>query len=384
MITTVDIILLHLVRSQQVIGRCSSIITPEDFSEPGEEHAGIIYDVALEWYKSNKTAIPQIYMETGLNERMVNVQAYMSDAAITRIYRTVKWIYTCTEGELNTAYAINLIQQLVDTRQIRQLAANLGNVQDADEFKDGMDRLRQAHQATRLSGVENMNHLFVPGQLSFTNSIRTPTGVPFVDTLFNGGTAPGEVYGILAPTGGGKTTLASMLYCELAKQRRHVALFSYETELQPQVTNKIYGYMGQIHRDDLRIADISEMDPAAASRLTTALSLYCPYMHVYDMKKDTAKGIGCGGVPELRNQVDALRQAGTRVDVVIIDQLLSLVDSYVLRNNASIDNRRVYLQGAIEELRDMSSEMQCCTFILHQVDNATKGEIGRASCRERV
>lgn len=373
MITTVDIILLHLVRSQQVIGRCANIISPEDFSAPGEEHAGIIYDVALEWYKANKTAMPELYMDTALNERIVTMQAYMSDAAITRIYGTVKWIYACDVGELNVAHAINLIQQLVDTRQIRQLAANLGNSQDPEEFTSDMDRLRQAHQSTRLSGVENMNHLFVPGHLSFSNTIRTPTGVPFIDTLFNGGTAAGEMYGILAPTGGGKTTIASMLYCELAKQRRHAALFSYETELQPQVTNKIYGYMGQIQRDDLRITDISEMDPAAADRLTKALALYCPYMHVYDMKKDVGKGIGCGGVPELRNQVDALRQAGTKVEVVIIDQLLSLVDSYVMRTNAAIENRRVYLQGALEELRDMSSEMNCCTFVLHQVDNNAKG-----------
>ncbi len=45
-----------------------------------------------------------------------------------------------------------------------------------------------------------------------------PTYVPFLDELLGGGTAPQGVYGVLGPTGIGKTHLASMIACNGATQ----------------------------------------------------------------------------------------------------------------------------------------------------------------------
>ena len=61
---------------------------------------------------------------------------------------------------------------------------------------------------------------------------RVATGVEFLDIILNGGTIDGESIGILAPSGGGKSTVANMILAACVRRKVHCWYFSTEQKLK--------------------------------------------------------------------------------------------------------------------------------------------------------
>ena len=204
---------------------------------------------------------------------------------------------------------------------------------------------------------------------------RISTGVPLVDFMMAGGTRinHGELIGILGPTGGGKSTIGHMLCVEAARRSRHAVLLSYEMEVQPAVSNRLYAIMGGIPR--IAFENLKHMDDlptAHTSSLDNALDIVEKYIHVYDMKKNLFKGQGAGGPAELRALLMSERAAGRPTDLVVIDQLQSMLEPYMATLNVKLGDQRVIIAKCIEAYRNIGLEMHCDVFILHQVDNVAK------------
>jgi len=96
------------------------------------------------------------------------------------------------------------------------------------------------------------------------------TGLSFLDDFLAGGHCAGEVYGILAPYGTCKTTIAAMLCCNEARNAQASrleaietgnervglsVLVSYEAPKSPELQHRFLMYMGQIQRGSLASMD---------------------------------------------------------------------------------------------------------------------------------
>ena len=127
----------------------------------------------------------------------------------------------------------------------------------------------QTELITLMAQNEDITLTFRPNwERTASRRVRS-TGLGFLDKYLGGGAAVNEAYGVMAPYGTCKTTLAVMLWSLSAQQayaeelaaaeltpgppaRRGLAVFvSYEAPLQPEILQRTVIYTAQVRRDRL-------------------------------------------------------------------------------------------------------------------------------------
>lgn len=91
---------------------------------------------------------------------------------------------------------------------------------------------------------------------------RFPTGVKFWDEMAGGGFTPGEVVGVLGPTGGGKTTMAVQTAIAQAQHRKNMLLVLYEQPPQGDVTERLVASALGVTVDRIRNRNWSDLEPS--------------------------------------------------------------------------------------------------------------------------
>lgn len=100
-------------------------------------------------------------------------------------------------------------------RRTQQLTAARGRTPES--IRTALDSLNQDLMRIESLSEEGISPVFYDGYEKDLIPIEpSPYGLPFMDALLGGGGAPGEVYGLLSPYGGGKTTLLEQLSLSLA------------------------------------------------------------------------------------------------------------------------------------------------------------------------
>lgn len=365
-------LLIHLIRCPSVINKALDKLKPDDFDRAGEMSRRIIWAVIKDWYVIERRAIPRDILEIEVRTRLRAAPGILSKSEEESMWSDILAAYLYPTDELQPDWILRNLSEFLIDRQVMpqiQLAASMGS---GEELTGLLEKINKVKAQSQLRTV-NEETIFRSSTKVTVNIKRKPTGVLYVDKMLNGGTIPGELYGVLAPSGGGKTTTGIAVVVEGARSMRHTAFFSYETEVQPEISNRMYMVAGKIPRDAFK--DLTSMDDLASShriKLDTALDTISPYMHICDMKKELMKGIGSGGPAELRTKLEEYKDAGTPIELVVIDQLLSMLAPYMAVNGMDVENKRSAIVQLIEQLRDTAQAMKCCIFILHQADNMAK------------
>ena len=367
-----QLLLAHLLRCPAVIERASTVLDPDDFNQAGEQTYRLVWALSKDWYAKQRTLIPRPMLDMELRSAIGEGMSMFSSGEVDRLWPLLDGIYSMPDNELAADWALEHLRTFLDERKLRpilQQVASMGAGEDFNKLLDSLKVVQSSNQMTSLTEAQ----MFHPSRIEIVNYQRHPTGVDPIDVLFDGGTFPGELYGILAPTGGGKTTIGVSLLVESARRKRNAAFFSYEVELVPEISNRVYAVAGNIPRGAFKgLKSFDDLPTAYKASLTTGLEECGPYINAFDMKKDTYKGIGTKGPMEIRNKLRECKQAGRPMDIVVIDQLLSLIDPWIVAEGGKIESRRTFLDMGIEQLRDIAQEMKCAMFILHQVDNVAK------------
>jgi len=128
-----------------------------------------------------------------------------------------------------------------------------------------------------LGHADTASHTYRPEWDRVAGLNLRSTGLSFLDDFLAGGHRPGEVYGVLAPYGTCKTTLAAMLCCNEARHAQAArlengdnnirvglsVLVSYEAPLSPELQQRFLMYMGQIQRGSLAAMDATGIESLA-------------------------------------------------------------------------------------------------------------------------
>jgi hypothetical protein len=182
--------------------------------------------------------------------------------------------------------------------------------------------------------------------------------------LLGGGTAPGEVIGLIAPFGRGKTTLAVQCFCEWALGKHHGLYITYEQPFKPDLLNRVYGYLGGLSRTD--IANPKGLTPEQDSKLKENLAPIHPYLHVVDMV--TNRGGAGGGCSALSAHLNSFERKGIHIEFVILDQYLPFVRELMNAKGISEEELRKVMEATIYDFMKLAApNKHDCTFlILHQ------------------
>jgi hypothetical protein len=206
--------------------------------------------------------------------------------------------------------------------------------------------------------------------------------------MMGGGPAATEFIGLMAPTGGGKSTLISQMACERAKLYRAMALgggpslsvlyFTYEDPFYGEdakeldrIWIRMMAHYADVDRNQLErvgwVAGLSttgnlkpyelalcgDQDPATfpgeRERIERAMRQLEPHQRIFDMQSD---GRGNGGVPEIVQLIEREIDNGHRPGVVLIDSI-----NLLLGRNLSAQGRDLQRETptamalAVEDIR---------------------------------
>jgi RecA/RadA recombinase len=226
-----------------------------------------------------------------------------------------------------------------------------------------------------------------------------PTYVPFLDKLLGGGTAPQGVYGILGPTGIGKTHLASMIasngatsgsvFQETSGQTRPWVLFDLESHLSMTQT-RILSHCAKVRRENIFAAKAIEQPYEKQRR--SELTEWAGTLKTEKSRLETTeralkdKLLYCNGDKLRQLNSDINKSPGYSMDVT---KIISLCISSKIRskqkpggividgvnnawnlayNTTTLDERRFILDFVGTFCRGLAEEYRCPVWVTHQVN----------------
>jgi len=242
--------------------------------------------------------------------------------------------------------------------------------------------------------------------------IRT-TGIGFLDKYLNGGTSAGEVYGLMAPYGTCKTTLAVMLWCTAARHcyeetlngatGKHgiSVLVTYEAPKSPELLHRALMYAARVSRQSLdkmgadglsallndptapldyerkrfakEIADgVFEPEQVRVEKSIAWLNKHtlCLDFSGSDVEFPTA---GTGGIAEIVHRIKLelrARDSSCYLHSVIVDYLGLMVDrdiTLATKAGSKDEDHKTYSTAVSRLGNELCKPFKCHSWVFHQL-----------------
>lgn len=371
----VDFLLLHLLRSTPVMQEAHTRLEVDDFINPAHQPHQLLWAVASDYWGQYNRMAPKEYLLLEVRRRLMGDVAALgySEPAVVEL---ADWCWrSLLDTELNPEWALRALGELLYesrvTGRAEQIISEHGRI--PQKLWEALQVAEASCRIVTSSGVTPFGGDGASEKLMFETVTRQPTGVTFFDLALGGGVRSKQLYGLLAPSGGGKTVLSVQIGLECARRGKRVLLFTYEEEWGPDYKIRFNSYAGRIPRSDLEhVSDISELEPAAQARWRQANKEFGDRLVVMDMTKE---GVGFGGVNELGAILDRERANGRPVDAIIIDWFWPMVQRSLSAREAEGRKGgkmeiREYAQKLLTDLKVMLVRQNVWALVTQQAEAA--------------
>ena len=194
------------------------------FSGPDEYAYSVVISAA--------TGLVQYHNALTRDMLVVQIQSWISASAVTLSEDERLWLFgeddnsgflfdafrsarelDATQEVAERDYTNKVLYKFLNTRYIAAAVENLFAGRPRDAAVSGMDSLLEQYyrraQTIKHIGAEYDDENFMPefgSEVSYSAVKPTPTGLPWIDSYIEG-ISPGDVIGLLGPTGGGKSNM---------------------------------------------------------------------------------------------------------------------------------------------------------------------------------
>jgi replicative DNA helicase len=240
------------------------------------------------------------------------------------------------------------------------------------------------------------------------------TGLSFLDRYMAGGARKQEGYGLMAPYGTCKTTLAVMLWSLAAQQcyaetlrddwdgkKGLTFLVTYEAPLSPEIQHRVVMYSAQVHRESLEKMGVDGLDalhndpenplPYEQKKFQREINdgvfeterkrieRITPYINDHTVCLDLTgadpdwPNAGHGGIAEIVQRIKLeMRNRGKNhyVKNVIIDYLGIMVDQDSTLGKNKEDDHKLYQKKVSELVLSLAIKFDCHLWVLHQLSGS--------------
>lgn len=439
------IFLAILVRDENLFKKYSRQLSASWFSL---EHHRLLYQVTLQYVRQHSTLPSETELWAELESIFEEDETVLAEDERIALEDYFEFVFdenTYKDFPLHdprtVSYANRVFQRLLVRETRMALRAELGNENlDTDLAFLLRAKATELELARMSQERQARTDTFPTGWDKRAARLTVTTGISFFDRYLGGGAVAGEVYGLMAPYGTCKTTLAVMFWANAAKQgyanfleeaatqetsvqvptetaisqpKRGIAvLVTYEAPLSNEIQRRVLIYTAQVKRarlDAMGTTGLSALSADPDSPLDYEKNLFksqishgvfaperqrveeCvgwlnPHTLCLDFSgSDSARpAAGTGGVAEIVQRINEelmQREGNCYIRTVIIDYLGLMVDRDVTRGEGpNREETHVAYKRAVSELgKSIGKQFQCPVWVMHQFSGAANAKLAVTS-----
>lgn len=356
----------------------------DDFDDSSELALKVIWHAASEIYKNFHIMPSKPILYAEIDKLRPNIPALLDDTLWTNVLWTV---HNCIDPEgyikdrdLVPAYAIDTLRALLNERQV--LAPLKQSFMEGSISVAEIERRMQ--QAPKVGGSTMFTPFARESKIDvFGAAPREPTGVTFLDLMLSGGTRAGEVYGFIAPSGGGKTTFSNQIAVAVARQKQHAFVFSYEEAITPEYLVPVVANMANIDRTIIeKIKRAEDLDPDNRKKYEQAQDEIGPYLHFIDMSGKLGSNDGYGGAAQVESTLRDAADSGLTPRLFVIDWFWIMLKRFMATSKdvGRRDDRQI-AQEQLDLVKQLTGRIGTCWGWVNQ--QMAPAEAGKANMQKR-
>lgn len=230
------------------------------------------------------------------------------------------------------------------------------------EGLEGKDFDKIHEELTKLKGTSEVDRAPVDPMGIANDPSLPPTfssGLAWFDAIIGGGFMPGEAYSCIGPTGGGKSTLATLLAVCLAIQGYKVMMILTEQSFtEARVRAKFWGVItGLPYESFLQYRSEEDIPPEILSpEIREKVKVIRKNILCFDRSHVTSVQHVVGLARRHRPQVLFLDWAGTLANVIMENP-----------DDPLSKDRHLCLRKIADVMNDIAKELNNCPFVFHQL-----------------
>lgn len=271
-----QLMLAIIIRNQEAFENARETLKVEALAENTAPELTVVWQTVLEFYKTHGE-LPDIdVLLAELQARISNEPDLLTTEEIKRMDQYVGAAFHMKRRSLKAKVGMNYLKRFMEDRIVSDLRTiftlSAGTPEDIGQIME-----KKTAQINQLSALQDspIDMPFPDGWNAVPPILKSPTGIGWLDSLTNGGDAPGEVLGYAGPFGSCKTLFATQLSTQAARlfateyrrnaggDTRPVLKLSYHvTYEEPLRTLRVraLSHIGMIERNVLEtgiVADLS-------------------------------------------------------------------------------------------------------------------------------
>lgn len=374
-----DLLLCHLIQSEDVFRVAYDKLDMAHFDTEAEIGYKLIWARMKIFFKEHNTIPPEAYLRAEVTKAIAGDNTLNHPHIIKATQELLDLAY-CFKDPI-PQYAMDVLSSFLFQRVV---APKIKSLHDQGTFgEDAWDNIVAEKKSLSLERSADVTPFASGADMLLGVMPRDPTGVGFVDEMLGGGTRPGELFGFLAPSSGGKTTLSNQIAIEYARKKKHMLVFSYESPVDAEYLIPVYACATKIKRarwESIPVGTAVEtiFTPQEMQELNIARESISKYLHFIDHSGLGNSRSGFNGVQEIDNKLTEYeKRTGCKVDAFVVDWFWPMVTrayhNVKMGYGKSMD-MRVYAQGCVDELRVVAQRHKAWCWINHQLkpDEAKK------------
>lgn len=195
---------------------------------------------------------------------------------------------------------------------------------------------------------------------------KIPTGITFLDTITGGGITLGEHGGCLGAPGGGKTTLATMMACNMAIQGYNAMFLQFEQSLKSNsdITSRIYSYLTGLPVTEFRNKAASEISETARAALMKCRKISERIRVASFIDDDIDRTVDA-----IIDSIEHSCEDGFTPHLVIIDWLGAVVSDFMAVASGTDKSYPQIAEQVQDSLNKWGKSKNISFFYLHQLSN---------------
>jgi len=368
--TDIELFIAHLIRCPVVSRQASTDLPLTLFYDGAETPYKLIWGCALDFWRNNGVRIiPVEHLYAALQQRMSGLPEFSIAEARDSVLQAAYRVYCVPDTSLIENEGL---KQLEDFILMRAAAPKL-----REALTTGPEGLRDFMSTMRRMGVSDTPKVssesvkpFLKGEVRLGVEPRRPCGATFIDLMLQGGPRPKEVYGLLAISGGGKTTLSNQIAVESARVHRRAAVFTYEEPLSNEYFIPTYACASGLERSVFEsLPPGSGLDSLAAEnriQVEKSMGEINDWIEFFDMSG--TGGRGHKGVAEIDALLEQAKAKNKPIETVIVDWFWILVVRYFNRSaNSKFEQERHFAQQMCDALKELAARQNVWILVNQQL-----------------